>query len=86
MKVSFFAAALLGVISMDQVHAVNLNNLDYVDYEFAEIDSNTLGEGKTDTNVEAKADVDADAAADATADACEQQVGGVTIRLNTPEC
>jgi len=73
MKLSFYSVALLGAIAMTQVNAVNLNM-------FAEIDSNTVGEGLTDV------DADVDAAADVSADACEQNVGGVTIRLSTPEC
>ena len=75
MKVSFFAAALLGLVA---VQAVELPQ-DYSDYSFAEIDSNT--EGDSHAEGEANAEVHATSQAD-----CEQVVGGVTVRLNTPEC
>jgi len=67
MKVSFFAAALLGVVGLHQANAINLqsHDIDFADYEFAELDTNTFGEGLTD------ADGEVDVAADATADACD---------------
>lgn len=77
MKVSFFAAALLGLVA---VQAVELpQEYDLADYTLAEIDSNT--EGDTHAEGEAEGEVHAKTEAD-----CEQVVGGVTIRLNTPEC
>ena len=63
MKVSFFAAALLGVVGLHQATAVTLesHDIDFADYEFAELDTNTFGEGLTDVEGEV----------DAAADACD---------------
>ena len=76
MKTSFFTAIILGVISLQQAQAVTLEAIedyDYAEYDFAELDTETEGEGKGE--VAAAADAD-----------CEETVGGVTIRLSTPEC
>ena len=47
MKLSFFAAALLGVVGFQNVQAARLesNNIDFSDFEFAEIEAE--GEGNT---------------------------------------
>ena len=75
MKVSFYATALLGMMGLQFAQAVSLQSheFDFADYELAELD--TKGSGEVD--LEADALVDAD---------CEENVGGVTIRLSTPEC
>mmetsp|Transcript_9243 Transcript_9243/g.11246 ORF Transcript_9243/g.11246 Transcript_9243/m.11246 type:complete len:160 (-) Transcript_9243:262-741(-) len=76
MKLSFFAAALLGLTA----NAVLIeNNTDDFDYAQLETETHGKGEGK------ALADADADAEALTEAD-CEQVVNGMVVRLNIPEC
>jgi hypothetical protein len=78
MKVSFYAAALIGLVGLNQnAQAVNLPvqhfDVSMEEYEqaFSQIESLLAGEG------EGKTMADAD---------CEETVGGVTLRLSTPEC
>ena len=75
MKVSFYATALLGMMGLQLAQAVSLESheFDFADYELAELD--TKGSGEVDLEADALADAD-----------CEENVGGVTIRLSTPEC
>ena len=75
MKVSFYATALLGIVGLQFAQAVSLESheFDFADYELAELD--TKGSGEVDLEADALADAD-----------CEENVGGVTIRLSTPEC
>ena len=75
MKLSFFAAALIGLTAVQTTQAVTLegHDFDFADYELAEID----GEGKGDSTADVEAKADAD---------CEETVGGITLRLSTPEC
>ena len=75
MKVSFYATALLGMMGLQFAQAVSLQSheFDFADYELAELD--TKGSGEVDLEADALADAD-----------CEENVGGVTIRLSTPEC
>ena len=82
MKFSFFAAtALLGLAA---VKAIQLpQGYDHINYQLAEIDSNS--EGDSHAEGETKGGVDAKTKAES------EQInngvnGGVTIRLNTPEC
>ena len=76
MKISHFAAIVLGVASIQQAHAVSLegHDFDFADYELAEID----GEGKGDAATETTSNTDADSE--------ETNVGGVTIRLPKAGC
>lgn len=75
MKTTFFAAALVALATT--ANGVSLYSAEDFDYDFAELDSNT----------DAVLECDGDAAADVITDAeCEQMVGGVVIRLQTPEC
>lgn len=75
MKVSFYATALLGMMGLQLAQAVSLQSheFDFADYELAELD--TKGSGEVDLEADTLADAD-----------CEENVGGVTIRLSTPEC
>jgi len=78
MKVMLFTAALMCAAS---VNAIQLESQDIdtmTDFEFAELFGESEGKGF------AEADLDIDAEADA--EACEENVNGVTIRLQTPEC
>ena len=78
MKVSFFtAAAILGLVGYQTVEAITLesHDFDFGDYELAELRVEGEGKGESDAVAEAKADAD-----------CEETVGGVTLRLSTPEC
>ena len=74
MKTSFFTAVILGFAAFhQQVEAVSLesHDFDFADFGLAEIN----GEGKGESLADADADAD-----------CEETVGGVTMRLKTPEC
>ena len=79
MKVSFFAA-LFGIVSLSHsVQAVTLDSesqvydIDISDYEqaFTQIEGLLEGEGEGKTATDAE---------------CEETVGGITLRLATPEC
>lgn len=77
MKVSFFTAALLGLTSYQQVAAVQLqgHDIDFADYELAEIGGSGDAEPHAASEVQALTDAE-----------CEQTVNGVVLRLDTPEC
>lgn len=73
MKTTFFAAALLALAATP--NAVSLYSEEDFEYDFGQLDTNT------------DLDIEGDAAASTITDAeCEQLVGGVVIRLQTPEC
>ena len=76
MKLSFFAACMLGLSS-----AVLIENQTeiYDDFEYAQADAEARGKG------EGKLDADSEVAALTDAD-CEQVVNGTVVRLNIPEC
>lgn len=71
MKLSFFVAAMLGVIGLQSTQAISLeassNAIDFSDYELAEIGGAGEGDGQ------AKAEGG-------------EAVNGVTVRLGTPDC
>ena len=70
MKVSFYAAAIIGLLSFNQVQAVSLESQNWLFSQTdIDTDSNTFGESNSLT------------AAD-----CEETVNGVTLKLQTPEC
>ena len=71
MKLSFFAAALLGL----SANAVFLQNTD--DFDFSQLETEAHGKGEGQGKGEAEALTDAD---------CEQVVNGTVVRLNIPEC
>ena len=73
MKLSFFVAAMLGVIGLQSTQAISLeaasNAIDFSDYELAEIGG--AGEGDGEAAPEAEGG---------------EAVNGVTVRLGTPNC
>lgn len=75
MKLSFFAAALLG-LAVNGVR-ISSEDMDVNVPDFAQIDSNTHGfaHGEGEGQVEAWTDAE-----------CEQVVNGMTVRLQIPEC
>ena len=75
MKLSFFAAAILG-LAVNGVR-ISSEDMDFDAPDFAQIDSNTHGNahGEVESNVEAWTDAD-----------CEQMVNGMAVRLQIPEC
>jgi hypothetical protein len=77
MKISHFAAIVLGVATIQQANAVSLegHDFDFADYELAEID----GEGKGDAAAENTSTTLTDADS-------EESVGGITLRLPTADC
>ena len=73
MKLSFFAAALLGL----SASAVLIENQTFEDFEYAELDAEAHGKGEGEGEAASEALTDAD---------CEQVVNGTVVRLNIPEC
>ena len=72
MKLSFFAAALIAAIGLQETQAVNLqtmSNIDYSDYNLAQIDGAGEGDGESKAGAEGG-----------------EAVNGVTVRLGTPDC
>ena len=70
MKLSFFAAALIAALGLQQAQAIDLqtmSNIDIPDYNLAQIDGEGDGEMKP------------------CAGGCDA-VNGVTVRLGTPDC
>ena len=77
MRVSFFAAALLGLSAGAVLIESNDNIVE--DYDYSQLEASNKGEGpgKGEAESEATALTDAD---------CEQVVNGMVVRLNIPEC
>ena len=74
MKLSFFAAALLGL----NAGALLIESAPEVeDFDYAELDAEASGKGEGQGEGEASALTDAD---------CEQMINGNIVRLNIPEC
>jgi len=71
MKLSFFVAAMLGVIGLQSTQALTLesNAIDFSDYELAEIGGAGEGGGDAETKAEGG-----------------EAVNGVSVRLGTPDC
>jgi len=82
MKLSFFAAALLGVAT---VHAVTLNTENeyeaIFDQYYAQVSAEAHGEGDAEAESQPTAQPKVWTDAD-----CEQIVNGMTVRLQIPEC
>lgn len=60
MKTSFFVAAILGLVSIQQTQAVNLQSqeeFDFSDYDLAEILNETEGEGHAHVDTETYSEV-----------------------------
>ena len=69
------------MMGIQVAHAILLqsHDIDFSDYELAEID--TKGSGTVDTEVEADTEIDTAAEVE-----CEDTVGGVTIKLSGADC
>jgi hypothetical protein len=86
MKLSFFTLALLGFVQ--QAQAVNLDSGSELTYRHdAEFDMESLGQtdvdGASDTTVHGEGESEGRTQAEAD---CYQNINGVLVRLNTPEC
>ena len=82
MKTSFYIAALLGLTT--SVTAINLKSnmpTEEFDYTLAEVDAHVDADCECECEAEGEGNSSGLTAAD-----CYQNVGGVLIQLQTPEC
>ena len=71
------------MMGIQVAHAILLqsHDIDFSDYELAELD--TKGSGAVDADADVDVDTEIDTAAEAE---CEDTVGGVTIKLSGADC